>query len=320
MEEHYLPQPLEPNQDVAREFEQRLRENFGGAHMNWPAQGQPLSDYSTPYLQSMAFPHLFPFGDGDVTKKDRQFTVTMTNANKHLVCYAHFNRQTEIWHYPFVEDARWVFWAQNTAERQRRNSQKTVYLAKNPEDANLTKAELREIVQGSGEAFQSLMGRMHSYLANIFGSPAYLYKARKELEALMDQEVVCSIWFSFFAADQQWFDLHQHLSLKNEIEFESEKEAAKFWRRMAANNPHLVDAFFFKRIQTMIETFFGPGCFEYKWFWHRGELQSRGVYHIHGCLRLKQDPNLTKLAEVVYNGRCAHRTSLPQRAAGVLFH
>jgi hypothetical protein len=81
------------------------------------------------------------------------------------------------------------YFAQSTAERHQCNSQKTVYLAKNPEDANLTEAELQQIVQeGSGQALQSLKGQMQTYLTNINGSSAYLYKARKELEARMDQE------------------------------------------------------------------------------------------------------------------------------------
>jgi hypothetical protein len=162
---------------------------------------------------------------------------------------------------------------------------------------------------------------MQSYFANINGFPAYLYKARKELEALIDQEGVCSIWFSFLAANQQWFNLHQHLSPENEIVFENELEAAKFWQRMAANNLHLVDTFFFKRIQTMIRTFFGPGCFEYKWFWHRGELQiPRGLSHSWvSATQAGSQPHPTS-----QNGLqtllLSKGTSLPQIATGELYH
>jgi hypothetical protein len=118
-EVHYLPQPLEPNQDVAREFE-------------LACAGQALSDYNTPYVQSMAFTHLFPFANGDVIKKDRQFTVTMTEANKHLVCYSRFKSPGTYLHIPFVEDERWVFWAQNNAEQHLRNSQKLSTLPRTP--------------------------------------------------------------------------------------------------------------------------------------------------------------------------------------------
>eukprot|EP00957_Ditylum_brightwellii_P167227 12730300-Ditylum_brightwellii.AAC.1 len=38
----------------------------------WPEQGDFLNEYTTMYLQLLAFPTLFPFAQGDVTNRDRQ--------------------------------------------------------------------------------------------------------------------------------------------------------------------------------------------------------------------------------------------------------
>ena len=47
-----------------------------------------MSDYTTPSIQAMAFPTLFPYGTGDVTNKKRLVEVTMVDANEHLLKYA----------------------------------------------------------------------------------------------------------------------------------------------------------------------------------------------------------------------------------------
>ena len=50
--------------------------------------GQNLNDYSTPVIQSMAFPTLFPYDEGDVTKWSRLYDFTFTHAMKHYLNYS----------------------------------------------------------------------------------------------------------------------------------------------------------------------------------------------------------------------------------------
>jgi hypothetical protein len=57
----------------------------------------------------------------------------------------------------------------------------------------------------------------------------------------------------------------------------------------------------------MLDTFFGPHCFEAKWWWMRFELQQRGAFHIHGCVRLKGAPEMTDLGKMVHEGRMAQQ-------------
>jgi hypothetical protein len=128
----------------------------------------------------------------------------------------------------------------------------------------------------------------------------------------MEQEKMSSIWFSVSMADNHWQDLARALDPPGEEPrvFASEADAARFRRKMVRDSPHLVDAFFMHRVEAMLKTFFGKEGFEAAWHFVRLELQKRGVYHGHGCVRLKSDPGFNRLALEVYAGRQA------QRAAG----
>ena len=82
--------PNETTQSEEERLSEMLRELTGSAEnpIAWPEGGENLSDYSTPHLQAMAFPTLFPFGVGDATYKDRNVKVTLTESNPHLLKYA----------------------------------------------------------------------------------------------------------------------------------------------------------------------------------------------------------------------------------------
>ena len=115
---------------------------------------------------------------------------------------------------------------------------------------------------------------------------------------------MCTLWFSVSMADNHWHDLHQVLC-PEQRDFENEQEAAKFRRKMARNSPGITDYLFFHRVKVILDTFFGPHGFESDWNWMRFELQGRGAYHAHGCLRLKHDPGFNALSKIVYEGRQA---------------
>jgi len=65
--------PNETTQSEEERLSEMLREMTGSAEnpIAWPEGGENLSDYTTPHLQAMAFPTLFPFGVGDATYHDR---------------------------------------------------------------------------------------------------------------------------------------------------------------------------------------------------------------------------------------------------------
>ena len=302
VEENYLPQPTEDNTVHEKQVRKALSKLL---RFDWPETGTRLSDYCTPSLQAMAFPTLFPWGyKGDVTMTSRKTYVSPTDANKHLLKYAVWDQDDDLWHYPFAEHPTWCHWAQNLAERHRVNTQKSVYLKKQPQDANLTVEELTKIVQENGPEFKAILGRMNTYNSNINGSSAYLFQRRMELEALMQQEGFCTLWYSCSAAENYWHDLMVVLDPKFDFrEFANEEERAKYRRKLVRDNQHIVDHVLFERFKSLFGHLFGDQCLAAAWNWYRGELQGRGCYHMHGCCKLEEDTGLPKLARIVAKGR-----------------
>jgi len=70
-------------------------------------------------------------------------------------------------------------------------------------------------------------------------------------------------------------------------------------------NPHIVDEFFCHRVKEFVNAFFGKDGLECEYVWYRFEFQKRGNIHVHGVVKLKSDPGLPKLSQLVIDGRKA---------------
>ena len=190
------------------------------SHLDWPAEGQILNDPSEPGILSRAFPTLFPYAKGDPTIKDRPHEVKMFMAARHFVKYAvnlkeakhhllnnypltddEISTVNSLWrdgdhefYYPFVESERFTHWIQNTCERHRAIGQRSFWLHKHSDYANLSIEEMSTIICDGGEEYYNMLSSMQTYNTNISGSDQYLYSKRKLLESLCKQKV-CSIYF-----------------------------------------------------------------------------------------------------------------------------
>ena len=346
---------FEPNNDNDDGNEGRMASNGNNNANNnnraiaWPTAGKILSDYNTDRLQAKLFPTLFPFGRGDHYQLKRHTRVSAAESNRHLLYYALCDAEGNL-SFPFAQHGRWPHWAHNTCERHRQQQQNKVFLKKNDRYANMTLDDLREELAEDGPARHRLIGKMRNYSANVNGSDAYLSKKREDLEGLIEQEGMPSIWFSMSAADNHWddfFRLHSEKqpphngnydgaqsdtqSIQDALELlgppvdvttrttnpaqesredtqpQTESDAARQRRKFVRDHPHLVDAWFLQRVKAFFRTIFGPKGLEMKWFWYRVEYQKRGTAHIHGCVRLKDDPGLTALSAKVRKGRMADR-------------
>ena len=215
-------------------------------------------------MQSLAFPALFPYGDGDVTDRDRISFASLIDLNRYLLKHCINNEINNECAYPFAKYDRWMHWAQNTAERHRLNGQRDACLKKKTADNNLTENQLRNIANEGGTEFNALLGRMQKFNANLVGSNAYFFKKRSELEALIEQEGMRTIWFTLSAADNHWLDLSKLIRGEKPIPtFENEFEKAKWRRKLVRDNPHIVDAYFTNRVKELLMTFLKKNGLEY---------------------------------------------------------
>ena len=113
--------PLLQSESNDESITRLLNEAMGTADnpLPFPAQLDRLNDYTYPSIQSLAFPLLFLYGAGDVTFRDRNITVSLTDSNRHLLKYSFHDPISDSYVYPFAKHDRWMHWAQNTAERHR---------------------------------------------------------------------------------------------------------------------------------------------------------------------------------------------------------
>ena len=80
--------------------------------MDWPSIGNdPLSEFTTPFLASVAFPVLFPDGKGDPTNPQLMRDINFPDKIKHLIEIG--NKTDKGWSYPLASHSRFPYWALN---------------------------------------------------------------------------------------------------------------------------------------------------------------------------------------------------------------
>jgi hypothetical protein len=309
VDELYIPLAIKENEIQEDAIKKILLETFGNVnHVEMPEFGAKVNEYTTPGIQAMAFPTLFPYGKhGDCTFGDRFEKVSYTLANKHLLQVCSVD-STGLDRWLFAEHARWCFHAFNTCERHRTQKLQEVFLHQNPGDANLTAEALTDIIDNKPEELNAMLGRMNKYNGNINGGNAYLHRNKRNLDALVDQQGAPTAWYSFSMAENYWPDGLRVLDDKTHSRtFPNADAKGAQQRKLCRNNPHIVSEFFFRRFDALFKTFFGPNGMECDWHYCRKELQNRGVFHVHGCFRLVADSGLTGLGKRIVNGRLAQR-------------
>ena len=171
-------------------------------------------------------------------------------------------------------------------------SQARIYLTQNPNDANLTTEELRQMV-GQMTAGH-LINRVQRYVAKIQGTKQFWYQRYQELKALIKQKGAPTFFFTFSAADNYWPDLHRLLQEPNNA-------VPSIRIRAVIDNPHVTDAFFVSRLDEFCSHWL-DSVMDAKWKWLRSEWQARGSIHAHGCAKLSNDPGLCSLVKTAAQG------------------
>ena len=97
--------------------------------MNWPTvDDQPINEYQTPFLATLAFPTLFPDGKGDATNPSPLKDIPLGERVKHLIKFA--EKIDGKWTYRFASHPRFSYWAFNMIQRKRILQQSAYFLSK----------------------------------------------------------------------------------------------------------------------------------------------------------------------------------------------
>ena len=163
----------------------------------------PVSEFNTPFLATMAFPSLFPFGNGDpfgnyinANKK------TVIEKIRHLIFFTEkevvFGKTRLVSR--FARHPRFILWACNIFFRHRTLAQGDIYLKQYPGDANKTVAEIQEMLEEKQATY--MINNIRRYMANIPGTPSYWFNAAAELDAIIDSRGPPTLFFTYTYADR----------------------------------------------------------------------------------------------------------------------
>ena len=247
--------------------------------VDWPSvDSNPVNEYTTHFLATMAFSTLFPDGKGDPTNPCLLRDVPFCNRIQHLLKFA--EKVDESWFYRFASHLRFSYWALDMIHRRRTLQQSTIFLKQNPGQSHLTLEELREMV--TNNTISSFMSKLSRYVSNVTGSVAYWHRVREDLKAIIDNKGVPTNFFTFSVADMHWPELHSLFNCQTDQLTNEER------RQNVIKNPHIVDWFFTKRIESFIK-YWLYHTLKAEWHWYRFEYQARGSIHCHGTAKLKTD-------------------------------
>ena len=265
--------------------------------MEWPTvDDEPLNEYQTAYLATMAFPTLFPDGKGDPTNQALLRDVSLQERIKHLIKFA--ENCNGKWVYRFASHPRFSYWAFNMIQRKRILQQSGIFLKQNPGEAHLSIDELREMAASNNSA--AFMSKVSRYVANLSGTNAYWHKVREDLKAVITTVGAPTFFFTFSSADMHWPELHALFGTNTDAITSDNR------RQHVINNPHIVDWFFTQRLDSFVKHWLYD-TLDATWHWYRYEYQGRGSIHCHGTAKLNNDPGLCQLTETALKGFLAQK-------------
>lgn len=186
----FLPVGLQQEQEV-----QAIKSQLSGEKpLNWPSHEEPpLNEYTTPFLATMAFPSLFPDGNGDPTNPSVVRNVSLHDGIKHLLKFA---ENIDKWISQFANHPRFSYWAFDMLQRKRTLQQSGILLKQNPGEAHLTIDDLKEMAAHYNSA--AFMSEVSRYVANISGTNAYWHKVKEDLKAIVTTVGTPTIFFYIF--------------------------------------------------------------------------------------------------------------------------
>jgi hypothetical protein len=248
----------------------------------WPERSATaIREYNHPNILAKCFPTVFPFGIGDPTSPSRPQAVTLAEGINHLQKYSYYSETLARIVWPFGEHCVAPFYSFDIKARQILLGQSGVFM-KQAGDFPTTIQELRQSLQDPASKTK-ILKQMGKYAGNLPGTPGFWQSRKDELLSLCEQSPP-QIWFTLSAADMFWWDLQNILPAGS--------KSYMF--------PHLVDGYVAMKMDAYVKAIWG---FRAEWTWYRLEYQSRGTVHLHGCVRLRNIPDLNALYAIAHRGR-----------------
>lgn len=274
--------PNLPNPDAGQQILHNLSNQShitidGG---RWPhLDRQPLNEFTSEGYICMAFPALFPTGQGDLN------APRLRRINKHQ----YFKFLLQYRDGRFANDKRFPYFAYNTLARHDAINCGAVYVRRNGMQ-NLTVGDLIAIARRPDH---DLAASIMYYGVNLRGTRAYWKQRSAELTQMVHQLGAPTVFFTLTAADYHWPDLFR--ILRPGIDPQDINERTR--KLLMHENPATVAWFFEQRVAQFMNSFLIP-FFDVGDYWYRYEWQHRGSPHVHGLLWLNEAPDCSDLSSV----------------------
>ena len=255
--------------------------------------GKALRLMQTPGFLTMAFPVLFPDGKGDCTVPSQVHRpVSLHDYFAHILALADQR---------LANDRRLPYFLFNTYFRERAASSATVFVARNPEVASLTVADLKDaLARDSGGLLddgsstlgpdrirkaKALIRNASSWTSSFPGTRQYWQRIKGKLISMIRQLGHPHLFCSHSFADFHCPDLREFLQRRLNIVVTEENQ-----RDIVLKNPGLVDRFLHDKFKLIFKHFYQDvvGVVDY---FIRFEYQGRGAIHAHLLLWLDRSVN-----------------------------
>ena len=270
--------------DIRQEVEDTVRTVIGPEHgqvtcdrrnvvtIPWPTRDDhPISEHTTDYFFSMAFPTLFPTGAGDFRMNRPRTCSSMSDWAGHLIWYEDGR---------FAQHQYWKFMTHNIIIRKRALEQSSFIVRQKLGDQHISVQELKDMINSNDD---SIAKKILDFGSSLRGSPQYWAQRSKELTAFINYNILeghgLPSFFTTGSCAEFYFKPLRSLMTKylNKT-FDDKNELYEAITR----NSHVVTHYFDLRTQAYFKHIMRH-LFGLHSYWYRYEFApSQGMIHWHG--------------------------------------
>ena len=260
----------------------------GTVSIPWPTRGNvPLSEFTTQYFFTLAFPSLFPFGTGDFFVNRPRTVSSMADWADHLLWYEDGR---------FAHHHYFKFVVHNMIMRRRAIDNSNYIVQQKLGEKHLTISELKEKIQNGDNS----IGRKILYFgASLRGTSQYWTERAKELRSLIQFQInegkgLPSFFTTGSCAEFHFKPLSRLLQMYvqetsgTDIDLTDRTQLFETLQK----NTHIIGKYFDLRTKSYFQNVMSP-VFGVDAYWYRQEFaKSRGMIHWHGlCWRPDREPH-----------------------------
>ena len=242
----------------------------------WPTrQSQPISEFTTNFFFTLAFPCLFPYAAGDFRINRPRTCESMSDWADHLLWY----KDGRFAHHPIFK-----FIVHNIIIRKRTLEQSSYIVRQQLGEDHLSIDDLKNLVNNNDK---SIAQKVLYFGASLRGSSQYWAQRCKELQSLIQYQIhqgkgLPSFFTTGSCAELHFKPLRRLLDMFNNMLNRKPIETTSDLFEAIQSNSHIIGHYFDLRTKSYFHHIMRH-IFKVEVFWYRMEFaKMRGMIHWHG--------------------------------------